>query len=72
MKHIPHFIFPALLCSVSSFAYGEAVTNKTEESSTIEQITVEASPTANTLPVGTFDSPVSNLEYDPRVDLTIA
>ncbi|PLT24508.1 TonB-dependent siderophore receptor [Pseudoalteromonas sp. MelDa3] len=69
MKWSPHFILPALLCSVSSFAYGEAVTDKTETSPAIEKITVEASPTANTLPVGTFDSPISNLEYDPRVDL---
>jgi len=69
MKWSPHFILPALLCSVSSFAYGKAVTDKTETSPAIEKITVEASPTANTLPVGTFDSPVSNLEYDPRVDL---
>ncbi|MBH0038547.1 TonB-dependent receptor plug domain-containing protein [Pseudoalteromonas sp. SWN166] len=69
MKRIPHFILPALLCSASSFAYGEAVTDKIEASPAIEQITVEASPTANKLPVGTFDSPISNLEYDPRVDL---
>ncbi|WP_371377935.1 TonB-dependent receptor plug domain-containing protein [Thalassotalea aquiviva] len=35
----------------------------------IENITVEGKATANTLPVGTFAAPISNLEYDPRVDL---
>ncbi|WP_351119782.1 hypothetical protein, partial [Psychrobacter sp. SMN/5/1215-MNA-CIBAN-0208] len=38
-------------------------------STDIEKITVQGSTTANTKPVGTFGSPVSNLEYDPRVDL---
>ena len=40
-----------------------------EDANNIEQITVEVSATANKEPVGTFDAPVSNLEYDPRVDL---
>ncbi|GAA60714.1 hypothetical protein P20652_2580 [Pseudoalteromonas sp. BSi20652] len=66
MNRTEHFIFSALLCSVTPFSYAQATTN-TETA--IEQITVEASATANKLPVGTFDSPVSNLEYDPRVDL---
>ena len=66
MNRTEHFIFSALLCSVTPFSYAQATSN-TETS--IEQITVEASATANKLPVGTFDSPVSNLEYDPRVDL---
>ncbi|MBH0057583.1 TonB-dependent receptor [Pseudoalteromonas sp. SWXJZ94C] len=66
MNSATHFILPALLCSVTNVAYGEV---KTEKPTSIEQITVEASPTANKLPVGTFDSPISNLEYDPRVDL---
>lgn len=35
----------------------------------IEKITVEGAATANESPVGTFNSPISNLEYDPRVDL---
>ncbi|GEB71271.1 TonB-dependent receptor [Pseudoalteromonas carrageenovora] len=65
MNRTPHIILPALLCSVTPFAYA----NTQPDESTIEQITVEASPTANKLPVGTFDSPISNLEYDPRVDL---
>ena len=66
MNHTEHFIFSALLCSITPFTYAQATSN-TETA--IEQITVEASATANKLPVGTFDSPVSNLEYDPRVDL---
>jgi len=65
MNRTPHIILPALLCSVTPFAYA----NTLPDESSIEQITVEASPTANKLPVGTFDSPISNLEYDPRVDL---
>lgn len=66
MNRTEHFIFSALLCSVTPFTYAQATSNS---ETAIEQITVEASATANKLPVGTFDSPVSNLEYDPRVDL---
>lgn len=60
MNRAPHLIIPALLASISTVAYAE----QSKETATIEQITIEASPTANTLPVGTFDSPISNLEYD--------
>ncbi len=48
-----------------SFASTDAQT----KNDAIENITVEGKATANTLPVGTFGSPISNLEYDPRVDL---
>jgi hypothetical protein len=65
MNRTPHIIIPAILCNVTAFANA----NTLSDESAIEQITVEASPTANKLPVGTFDSPISNLEYDPRVDL---
>ncbi|MBE0359437.1 TonB-dependent receptor plug domain-containing protein [Pseudoalteromonas aliena] len=65
MNRTPHLIIPAILCSVTAFANA----NTLSDESAIEKITVEASPTANKLPVGTFDSPISNLEYDPRVDL---
>ncbi|WP_213608355.1 TonB-dependent receptor [Pseudoalteromonas sp.] len=65
MNRAPYLIIPAVLASISTVAYAE----QSKETATIEQITIEASPTANTLPVGTFDSPISNLEYDPRVDL---
>ncbi len=67
MNRTPHLIIPAILCSVTAFANANA--NTLSDESPIEKITVEASPTANKLPVGTFDSPISNLEYDPRVDL---
>ncbi len=65
MNRTPHIIIPAILYSVTAFASA----NTLSDESAIEKITVEASPTANKLPVGTFDSPISNLEYDPRVDL---
>ncbi|MDC3210995.1 TonB-dependent receptor [Pseudoalteromonas distincta] len=65
MNRKPHIIIPAILYSVTAFANA----NTLSDESAIEKITVEASPTANKLPVGTFDSPISNLEYDPRVDL---
>ncbi|MGO2013228.1 MAG: TonB-dependent receptor plug domain-containing protein [Pseudoalteromonas sp.] len=70
MNRAPHFIIPVLLCSVTPFTYATNETNTITNAATeIEQITIEASPTANKEPVGTFDAPVSNLEYDPRVDL---
>lgn len=45
--------------------------NKTDKAAreSVEQITIEGAATANESPVGTFNSPISNLEYDPRVDL---
>ncbi|NMR27001.1 TonB-dependent receptor [Pseudoalteromonas sp. NEC-BIFX-2020_015] len=60
-----HLTLPALLCSISTLSFAADET----DTKSIEKITIEASPTANKEPVGTFDSPVSNLEYDPRVDL---
>ena len=58
MNRAPHLIIPAVLASISTVAYAE----QSKETATIEQITIEVSPTANTLPVGTFDSSISNLE----------
>jgi len=46
-----------------------AATNNSETNTAIEQITVQGQATANTVPVGTYGSPISNLEYDPRIDL---
>lgn len=64
---------PALLLSVSTFslASDDEVSQKVSNTvnHNIEEITVEGKATANTKPVGTFGSPVSNLEYDPRIDL---
>ena len=66
IRVIPTVIF-ALLCNIatSSSASGDADDAKND----IEIIAVEGSATANKKPVGTFVSLVSNLEYDPRVDL---
>ncbi|MDX2369367.1 MAG: TonB-dependent receptor, partial [Colwellia sp.] len=75
MIRVVQVALPALLLSLSTFSSASddrlAENNdvKKEVSSDIEKITIESSTTANTKPVGTFGSPVSNLEYDPRVDL---
>lgn len=57
----------ALLCSIATSSSVSADTD--EANNGIETITVKGSKTANKDPVGTFVSLVSNLEYDPRVDL---
>jgi hypothetical protein len=74
MIRIVQIALPVLLFSLSTstlaFDDNSEVENDLEESShDIEKIMVEGSITANNKPVGTFGSPVSNLEYDPRVDL---
>jgi vitamin B12 transporter len=57
----------ALVCTIATFSAASSDVN--EINNDIEKITVEGSTTANKEPVGTFVSLVSNLEYDPRVDL---
>lgn len=57
----------ALLCSVATCSAASGDAN--EKNIDIEKITVAGAATANKEPVGTFVSLVSNLEYDPRVDL---
>ena len=75
MIRIVKIALPALLFCLPNLSSASNETNEitneksAEINTTIEKITVEASATANTKPVGTFGSPVSNLEYDPRVDL---
>ncbi len=79
MIRVVQIVLPTLLFSLSTFSSAsdntDEVTNKVSKEVTnevinaIEKITIEGSTTANTKPVGTFGSPVSNLEYDPRVDL---
>ena len=75
MIQIVKIAVPTLLCSISTISAASSaaieVKNevKNEISNDIEKITVQGSATANNKPVGTFGSPVSNLEYDPRVDL---
>ncbi|WP_158970207.1 TonB-dependent siderophore receptor [Paraglaciecola sp. L3A3] len=67
MSQIRPSVLLALLCSAGTCAVASSDTN--DENSGIEKITVKSSATANKEPVGTFVSLVSNLEYDPRVDL---
>jgi vitamin B12 transporter len=69
MIRVIHVALPALLFSVSAFSSSADEPDNSNEVEYIEKITVEGSATANKIPVGTFSSPVSNLEYDPRVDL---
>jgi len=57
----------ALLCSIVTFSAVSGDAN--EVNNDIEKIMVKGTKTANKEPVGTFVSLVSNLEYDPRVDL---
>ncbi|NRA62408.1 MAG: TonB-dependent receptor, partial [Psychrobium sp.] len=67
MIRVVQIALPALLLSLSTFSSAADENNKVDNK--IEKITVEGSATANNKPVGTFGSPVSNLEYDPRIDL---
>ena len=83
MIRVVKISLPALLFCLSNFSSAsdnsQVVSNEvnkevkseltSEVNKEIEKIIVEASTTANSKPVGTFGSPVSNLEYDPRVDL---
>jgi hypothetical protein len=75
MIRVVPIALPVLLFSLSTFSSAADDTHNLsndvskKSSNNIERITIEASTTANTKPVGTFGSPVSNLEYDPRVDL---
>ena len=71
MIRVIQIAFPTLLFSLSTFSAASDNSNevKHDESNNIEKIIVKGSTTANDKPVGTFGSPVSNLEYDPRVDL---
>ncbi|MCV6627801.1 MAG: hypothetical protein OIF38_17015, partial [Cellvibrionaceae bacterium] len=45
------------------------VVAESPEGEALEQVTVKGKVTANIEPVATYGSPVSNLEYDPRIDL---
>jgi hypothetical protein len=69
MIRVAQVALPALLFSLSAFSSASDEPDNSNEVNYIEKITVEGSVTANKIPVGTFGSPVSNLEYDPRVDL---
>jgi hypothetical protein len=71
MIRVVQVALPTLLFSLSPFSSASDDTQAVSEEviNGIEKITVKSATTANTKPVGTFGSPVSNLEYDPRVDL---
>jgi hypothetical protein len=72
MIRVVQIALPALLFSVSTLSLASDEPNEPDNSNEvthIEKITVVGSATANNKPVGTFGSLVSNLEYDPRVDL---
>jgi len=71
MIRVVQTVLPTLLLSLSTYSLASELSNEenNETKSDIEKIIVEGSTTANNKPVGTFGSPVSNLEYDPRVDL---
>ena len=58
----------ALPLSVLAAENADVISTVTAEAN-VEKITIEGAATANDKPVGTFNSPISNLEYDPRVDL---
>ena len=58
----------ALPLSVFATENVDVISTETAEAN-VEKITIEGAATANNKPVGTFNSPISNLEYDPRVDL---
>jgi len=62
MIRVIQIALPTLLLSLSAFS-------SASDDNNIEKITVVGSATANTKPVGTISSLVSNLEYDPRIDL---
>ncbi|GAA5316043.1 MAG: hypothetical protein AseanaTS_12480 [Candidatus Pelagadaptatus aseana] len=62
MKKVTQAAAIALFYTTSVFA-------ETDTTKTIEEILVQGRTTANTLPVGTYATPISNLEYDPRIDL---
>ena len=58
----------ALPLSVLAAESADVISTEPAEAN-VEKITIEGAATANDKPVGTFNSPISNLEYDPRVDL---
>ncbi|MEP2652407.1 MAG: TonB-dependent receptor [Paraglaciecola sp.] len=59
----------ALFVALSGIATYSEASEQVADIQDVEKITVKGAVTANSEPVGTFVSLVSNLEYDPRVDL---
>ncbi len=59
-----------LMVSSSVFAHGEPGKPPTEQvRGELPALTVKGQKTANLRPVSTYESPISNLDFDPRVDM---
>lgn len=60
---------PTLICMLATATSLIAETDRLEESAaTLPTLYIEGQETANIRPVATYASPVSNLEFNPRVD----
>jgi hypothetical protein len=70
-KKTPSFLASlVLMVSSSAFAHGEPVKPPTEQvRGELPALTVKGQKTANLRPVSTYESPISNLDFDPRVDM---
>jgi hypothetical protein len=63
---LTRFVFSAyFIISLSSFAQEDGGTNE------LPALTVMGQETANQRPASTYESPISNLEFDPRVDMQV-
>ena len=61
---LTRFVFSAyFIISLSSFAQENGGTNE------LPTLTVSGQETANQRPVTTYETPISNLDFDPRVDM---
>ena len=59
-----------LMVSSSAFAHGEPGKPPTEQvRGELPALTVKGQKTANLRPVSTYETPISNLDFDPRVDM---
>ena len=70
-KNNPSFLASlVLMVSSSAFAHGEPGIPPTEQvRGELPALTVKGQKTANLRPVTTYESPISNLDFDPRVDM---
>jgi vitamin B12 transporter len=69
-KKSPLLIGFFLLGSFSAFAQDDLGNNPGEQSrEELPALSVEGQKTANLRPVTTYESPISNLDFDPRVDM---
>ena len=70
-KKNPSFLASlVLMVSSSAFAHGEPGIPPTQKvRGELPALTVKGQKTANLRPVTTYESPISNLDFDPRVDM---